>query len=127
MARTIGKSNGQALVELMAFVTAVLFVVCAAMAVFATLKKTMKHDFISVPTLPVATENVGQLLETTLKDKTRFFSKQKTDEALESLRSEGWSEDRRLKVPEGLVILLSNGDRHMDFIKSKGEILGVYR
>jgi hypothetical protein len=125
MDRAIGKANGQAVVELTVLVTAVLLVVCATIAVVATVKKVMKHDFVG-KTPSLENENIDVMIENKLKNKVRFFQNRKTNEILDDLRSEGWAEDRRLKVPHGLIMMFSNGEKHMDLIKNKDGNLGVY-
>jgi len=114
------RSQGQAIVEL-TIASALLFcVVCASLSITAALKKTMKHDFMPAD---LRQRDGTEGLE---KFGKVFISKDKTDDILERLQNEGWSEDRRLKIPEGLIMMFSNGARHLDLIKNHSQILGVY-
>jgi len=125
MASHIDKPRGQALVELTVGVGLALFIISACISLIITLKKEIKHDFLeshhAASPLPVTQEEIPELL----REKIRIFKKQKVPEIIDQLASEGWVEDRRLKVPEGLVILLSNGSRHMNLIQSKVGSLGI--
>ncbi len=122
MDSTTRRSRGQAVVEVTIVIVTVLLLISAAIALTLTLRREIKHNFIKEP------QSQGQRPEEIedLKDLVRLFPKAKRATLLENLEQEGWQEDRRLKIPSGLIVLLNGPKGHMGFIDAAGGPIGIY-
>jgi hypothetical protein len=124
MASPTYSSRGQAIVELTIVTVTILLLITAAVSLTATLRAELKHSFIKSEdskeeaTLP---ENIEGL-----KSLVRFFPNESQNESLLKLRQSGWSEDRRLKTPTGLVVLLNGPNGHMGLIETGRRRVGVF-
>lgn len=123
MDRANCRSHGQAIVELTIVIVTILLLVSVAIALTATLRKELKHNFIKDDSNQVS--NLPEKMDG-LKNFIRFFPKEARETTLLKLRQSGWNEDRRLKIPGGLVILLNSPIGHMGLIETGKGKIGVY-
>jgi len=98
--------------------------VSAAIALTATLRKELKHSFVKTNLEGTASELPSTI--DALKPYVKFFPRQNRKDTLIGLRESGWQEDRRLKIPEGLIILLKNSTQSMGLIQTRRDQVGVY-